>query len=76
VSIQCIGPPSCTKMVCFDRTEDLSSSPVMSFSVVPDELRDQLTIELIGSDKQLLGSAGFVVSGFSVFRNPFLFNSL
>jgi hypothetical protein len=48
----------------------------MSFSVVPDELRDQLTIELIGSDKQLLGSAGFVVSGFSVFGNPFLFNSL
>jgi hypothetical protein len=44
----------------------------MSFSVVPDEPRDQLTIELIGSDKQLLGSAGFVVFGFSAFGNLFL----
>jgi hypothetical protein len=36
----------------------------MSFSVVPDEPRDHLTIELIGSDKQLLGSAGFIIFGF------------
>jgi hypothetical protein len=35
-------------------TGDLSSSPMRSFSVVPDEPRDQLAIELIGGDKQLL----------------------
>jgi hypothetical protein len=37
---------------------------VLLFSVVPDEAPDQLTIKLIGSDKQLLGSDGFVVFGF------------
>jgi hypothetical protein len=41
----------------------------MSFSVVPDEPRDQLTIELIGSDKRLLGSAGFVVFGFRPWKS-------
>ena len=35
-------------------TGDLSSSPMRSFIVVPDEPRDQLAIELIGGDKQLL----------------------
>jgi hypothetical protein len=63
VSIQCIGPPS-HEDSCFNRTEDLSSSPVMSFSVVPDEPRDQLTIELIGSDKQLLGALALSSLGF------------
>jgi hypothetical protein len=48
---------------------------VLLFSVVPDEAPDQLTIDLIGSDKQLLGSAGFVLFGFSAFGNLFLFNS-
>jgi hypothetical protein len=47
---------------------------VLLFSVVPDEAPDQLTIKLIGSDKQLLGSDGFVVFGFLV-GIPFSFHS-
>jgi hypothetical protein len=54
---------------CFNRTEELSSSPVMSFSVVPDEPRDQLTIELNGSDKQLLGALALSSLGFGLWKS-------
>jgi hypothetical protein len=46
---------------------------VLLFSVVPDEAPDQLAIKLIGSDKQLLGSDGFVVFGFLPLEFLFLF---
>jgi hypothetical protein len=46
---------------------------VLLFGLVPDEASDQLTIKLIGSDKQLLGSDGFVVFGFLPLEFLFLF---